>query len=151
MSHRLNHLSFGDDRELSRIKRSFSKQGILTPLDGTHKTKQSHMQHIGVTHYYYISIVPTSFLDLSNKVGSVYQFVANSNDLQTQHMPAMYFRYDISPVTVQFAQSRETFSHFLVSVCAIIGGVFTVAGIIDSIVHKSVVHILKKAEMGKLS
>jgi hypothetical protein len=32
-----------------------------------------------------------------------------------------------------------------VQICAIIGGVFTVAGIIDSLVHRSVVAILKKA------
>jgi len=38
----------------------------------------------------------------------------------------------------------------MVQICAIIGGVFTVAGIIDSIVHKSVTALLKKAELGKL-
>ena len=35
--------------------------------------------------------------------------------------------------------------------CAIIGGILTVAGIVDSIVNKSVVHVMKKFEMGKLN
>jgi hypothetical protein len=60
----------------------------------------------------------------------------------------VYFRYDLSPVTVKFSLEREGFFHFIVQICAIIGGVFTVAGIIDSVVHKSVVAILKKHEMG---
>jgi Endoplasmic reticulum vesicle transporter. len=46
---------------------------------------------------------------------------------------------------------KESFFRFLVQICAIIGGIFTVAGIIDALIHKSVVAILKKAQMGKLS
>ena len=60
------------------------------------------------------------------------------------------FRYDLSPVTVKFSLKKESFFHFLVQICAIIGGIFTVAGIIDSLIHKSIIHILKKAQMGKL-
>jgi len=51
---------------------------------------------------------------------------------------------------VTFTQKQEAFLHFLVQLCAILGGVFTVAGIIDGIFHKSIVALLKKAEMGKL-
>jgi len=69
----------------------------------------------------------------------------------TNSLPAIYFRYDLSPVFVTITQENKSFLHFLVQVCAIIGGVFTVAGIIDSVLHKSVQTILKKAEMGKLS
>ena len=39
---------------------------------------------------------------------------------------------------------------FFINICAILGGVFTVVGIIDSIVHKSVLILLRKAEMDKL-
>jgi len=66
-------------------------------------------------------------------------------------LPALYFRYDLSPVTVKYTQRKESFFRFLVQICAIIGGIFTVAGIIDALVHKSVVAILKKAQIGKLS
>jgi len=61
-----------------------------------------------------------------------------------------FSRYDLSPVTVKFTEFSGSIFHFVVQVCAIIGGVFTVAGIIDSIVHKSVTALLKKAELGKL-
>ena len=60
-------------------------------------------------------------------------------------------RYDLSPVYFTVTQEKNNFFHFLVQICAIIGGVFTVAGIIDSIVHRSVKTLLKKAEMGKLN
>lgn len=71
--------------------------------------------------------------------------------METHHLPALFFRYDLSPVTVRFTQYRENFLHFLVQICAIVGGVFTVAGIIDGMIHKSVVTILRKHQQGKLN
>jgi len=62
----------------------------------------------------------------------------------------LYFRYDLSPITVKFSRKSRSFSHFLVQICAIVGGVFTVLGLFNSIVHSSLKHILKKAEMNKL-
>lgn len=45
----------------------------------------------------------------------------------------------------------SSFGHFATNVCAIVGGIFTVAGIIDSIFHHSIYLIKKKIELGKLS
>jgi Endoplasmic reticulum vesicle transporter len=50
----------------------------------------------------------------------------------------------MSPVTVKFTQYEQSFLHFLVQLCAIIGGVFTIAGIADGLVHKGVRSIRKK-------
>ena len=41
------------------------------------------------------------------------------------------------------------FLHFLTSVCAIIGGIFTVAGIIDAFVYHGGQAIKKKVDLGK--
>ena len=65
-------------------------------------------------------------------------------------LPAVYFRFDMSPVTVKYTQYKESMLHFIIQICAIIGGIFSVTGIIDALVHKSVVAILRKANMGKL-
>ena len=58
-------------------------------------------------------------------------------------LPAVYFRFDLSPVTVRYWQYKEEFSHFFVQICAIIGGIFAVTGIIDGLIHKSVLYLLK--------
>ncbi|KRX08122.1 hypothetical protein PPERSA_01667 [Pseudocohnilembus persalinus] len=150
LSHKLNHLSFGKMAEINQIQKKFTK-GVLNPLDGTQKTKPEKMKNQGIMYQYYISIVPSIFEDLRGKIYNVFQFTSNNNELHTQHLPAVYFRYDLSPVTVRFKLVRESFFHFLVQICAIIGGVFTVAGIIDGMVHKSVKAIFKKAEINKLS
>jgi hypothetical protein len=66
-------------------------------------------------------------------------------------LPGVYFFYDLSPIMVQVKESRRSFFHFLTQLCAIIGGVFTVAGIVDRMVHATVQHVGKRAETHKFS
>lgn len=63
-------------------------------------------------------------------------------------LPTIYFRFDLSPVTVRYWQYKEVFTHFFVQICAIIGGIFAVTGIIDGIIHKSVLFLLKGGNSG---
>jgi len=53
------------------------------------------------------------------------------------------FNYELSPITVKYEQTSENFFDFILYISAIIGGVFTVAGIIDAIIHRSVSAIFK--------
>ncbi len=45
---------------------------------------------------------------------------------------------------------RRSFFHFLTEVCAIVGGVFTVAGMIDAFLYHGLRSLRKKQELGKL-
>lgn len=47
-------------------------------------------------------------------------------------------------------EHRESFLHFVTNACAIVGGVFTVAGILDATVYHSQRLIRQKAGIGKL-
>ena len=64
-------------------------------------------------------------------------------------MPAAKFDYDLSPMQVVVSQKSKEVYHFLTSLCAIVGGVFTVAGIFDSGFYQAS-RVLKKEKMGKL-
>ena len=81
---------------------------------------------------------------------------------------AIWFRYDLSAITVRYVDRRKPFYHFItmvkdkkllpisdlvcviLQICAIIGGTFTVAGLIDSIIFNAS-EIFHKLELGKLS
>lgn len=53
---------------------------------------------------------------------------------------------------VAFREEKSSFLSFLTSVCAIVGGVFTVSGILDAFVfHGSQVIQKKKVDLGKFS
>lgn len=61
----------------------------------------------------------------------------------------MYFFYDLSPILIQYTEVTISFSHFLTNLCAIIGGVFTIAGLLDSCVFHSLKTLERKIELGK--
>ena len=46
-------------------------------------------------------------------------------------------------------EARTSFLHFLTNVCAIVGGVFTVSGILDATLYHGQRLIRKKRELGK--
>lgn len=52
------------------------------------------------------------------------------------HLTGVFFIYDISPIMVKFSEKKKSLTYFLTSLCAIVGGVFTVAGIIDSAIYQ---------------
>jgi hypothetical protein len=51
-------------------------------------------------------------------------------------VPEAKFSYDLSPMAVVLEQKGRRWYDFITSLCAIIGGTFTVVGLFDSIVHK---------------
>ena len=49
-------------------------------------------------------------------------------------MPALYFNYHIGGLTVLVSPEGDSLSSFLIKLCAIIGGTYTIASFIDNIV-----------------
>jgi hypothetical protein len=52
-------------------------------------------------------------------------------------LPGVFFMLNHSPMRIIYSESRPTFGSFLTSICAIIGGVFSVASIIDTILYRA--------------
>lgn len=50
-----------------------------------------------------------------------------------------------------FTEERSSFLQFLTSVCAIVGGCFTISGIIDAFVFHGGQVMKKKVDLGKFS
>ena len=96
--------------------------------------------------------MPTTYTDIRGNSYYVNQFTSSTNEVPAQMMlPAIYFRFDLSPISVKYWQYKENIFHFIIQLCAIIGGIFSVTGIIDALIHKSVLVLLRKASEGKLN
>jgi hypothetical protein len=150
VSHTVHDLSFGEETPL--LTAMSGADAHLNPLRGVGKSAAViEGDDVGLSYEYFLTIVPTQFLKLNGEFYNSYQFVANSNEITGRYrVPAIYFRYDLSAITVRFTEKRKSFAHFLVQICAIIGGVFTVLGLVNSFLHSTLRTVLKKAEMGKL-
>ncbi|KAH0469208.1 hypothetical protein IEQ34_002440 [Dendrobium chrysotoxum] len=138
ISHRINHLSFG---------KKFP--GVVNPLDGA-QWKEPGLSGI---YQYFIKVVPTIYTDIRGRKIHSNQFSVTEHyrdgNVLSKSPSGIYFFYDFSPIKVIFTEENKSLLHFLTSICAIIGGVFTVAGILDSFIYHGQRAIKKKQELGK--
>ncbi|CAD5112590.1 DgyrCDS1803 [Dimorphilus gyrociliatus] len=139
VTHRIRHLSFGDEYP-----------GIVNPLDETEQIADQS----AVMFQYYVKVVPTTYVEVSGKEVKTNQFSVTKHrkfpNLGEQALPGVFIIYELSPMMVKHTEKARSFMHFLTSVCAIVGGVFTVAGLLDSAVYNSG-KIIHKFQIGKLS
>eukprot|EP00271_Cylindrocystis_brebissonii_P017873 TRINITY_DN4849_c0_g1_i2.p1 TRINITY_DN4849_c0_g1~~TRINITY_DN4849_c0_g1_i2.p1 ORF type:complete len:328 (+),score=44.75 TRINITY_DN4849_c0_g1_i2:107-1090(+) len=110
-----------------------------------------------VTHDHFLQVVKTDLMPLGesplfhlnpNPALQSYDYTSHSHTLQTPNVPVARFHYELSPMQILISEDRRSFSHFITNLCAIIGGVFTVAGILDSVLHGAAT-VLKKVQLGK--
>ncbi|ORY24393.1 ER to Golgi transport-related protein [Naematelia encephala] len=128
--------------------------GIVDPLEGvnvrTDELKSDFMFQ------YFLKVVSTNFVYLNGQEIPTHQYSVTQyeRDLKagnapgrdghghmTSHgvmgVPGLYLNFEISPMKVIHTETRQSFAHFLTSTCAIIGGVLTVASLVDSFIFSS--------------
>lgn len=120
VSHTIHDLSFGP-----------KYPGLHNPLDGTVRT----LRGASGTFKYYIKVVPTEYRYLSKEVlptnqFSVTEYFSPINEFD-RSWPAVYFLYDLSPITVTIKEERRSFLHFITRLCAVLGGTFALTGLLD--------------------
>ncbi|KAE8732171.1 Protein disulfide isomerase-like 5-4 [Hibiscus syriacus] len=155
MSHVISHLSFG--KTISPWLLSDAKR-LMPHLGRSHDrlNGQSFINHRELDENFivehYLQIVKTEVVtrksSRQHKLIQEYEYTAHSSLSQSIYIPVVKFHFKLSPMQVLITEDPKSFSHFLTNVCAIIGGVFTVAGILDSIFHNTI-RLMKKVEIGK--
>jgi len=151
-SHTIHRFSFDGDDEYNYWKaetgRAMRKRLGLNenPLDGVN-ARTSKAQYM---FQYFLKVVSTQFRSLDGNVMNTNQYSTtqferdltegNQGDtagIHVQHgvngVPGAFFNFEISPILVVHSDTRQSFAHFITSTCAIVGGVLTVASLIDSI------------------
>jgi hypothetical protein len=163
-SHTIHQWQFESDDEhiFSKGEKSkaFKKRlgTSVNPLDGaTGRTSKAQYMF-----QYFLKVVSTQFHTLNGEKITTNQYSmthferdlsegANGNTaggIHVQHgvsgLPGAFFNFEISPILILHTETRQSFAHFLTSTCAIVGGVLTVASIIDSILFATG-RVLKKS------
>ncbi|XP_077241504.1 uncharacterized protein LOC143882013 [Tasmannia lanceolata] len=138
ISHKINKLTFGEEFP-----------GVVNPLDGVQWIQQT----LSGMYQYFIKVVPTIYTDIRGRKIQSNQFSVTEHfrvaDGYPRPLPGIFLFYDFSPIKVIFTEEKVSFLHFLTSICAIVGGVFTVSGIVDAFVYHGQRAIKKKIEIGK--
>ncbi|KAL9403457.1 hypothetical protein Peur_000429 [Populus x canadensis] len=155
LSHVISHFSFGMKvlpRVMSDVKRLIPHIGRSHDKLNGRSFINHHDVGANVTIEHYLQVVKTEVVtrrsSAEHKLIEEYEYTAHSSLAQTVYMPTAKFHFELSPMQVLITENPKSFSHFITNVCAIIGGVFTVAGILDSILHNTF-RMMKKVELGK--
>uniref|UniRef100_A0A914DI00 Endoplasmic reticulum-Golgi intermediate compartment protein 3 n=1 Tax=Acrobeloides nanus TaxID=290746 RepID=A0A914DI00_9BILA len=142
-SHTIHHLSFGQPYP-----------GKTYPLD----ERTFISEKGGIMHQYYLKVVPTMFVYTVTDHGREefshqFSITRNQKDVLAgaSGLPGFFVQYEFSPLMVKYEEKRKSLSHFLVSLCAIIGGVYTVASLVDSFIYNSSRVVQKKIQMNKFT
>jgi len=129
-SHEINSISFGD-----RVP------GVLSPLDGTTKI----VRHGAFMFHYYIKLVPTVFTSRWGDEVYTNQYSATDSARNVQvrsgelaGLPGVFIVYDFSPFLMQKTEKTKPWSYIFTSICAIIGGVFSIASLVEMLVNSFV-------------
>lgn len=105
------------------------------------------------THEHYLQLVKTTLEPLGGNPAAAYdayEYTVQSHSYVSEmsDIPAAKFTFQTSAMQVVVQEQGRRWYHFLTTLCAIIGGVFTVCGILDNISY-STIKLIKKVELGK--
>lgn len=153
VSHIINHLSFGKPMSKYFIEHGLKNTpaGFLEttrPFDGN--VYVTHSEH--EAHHHYLKVITTEFDADSpyqkkykkNKgffkplePNRAYQILQSSqlSLYRSDIVPEAKFTYDLSPIAVSYSKKYRAWYDYLTSLMAIIGGTFTVVGMLESGIH----------------
>ncbi|CEP11468.1 hypothetical protein [Parasitella parasitica] len=143
LSHTIHKLKFGPDSK-------DETETILAVTDALAGVSKAAGEGRAVFQYF-VKIVSTRLFPITGIPTLTNQYSVTQNDVEGAKggLPGVFFMLEISPMQISYKETRKSFSSLLTGVLAIIGGVYTVAGLIDRVVYRAEKAYKKKVELGK--
>lgn len=140
LSHVVNHLSFGPvltnamNRKVLDVPEEYFSVESTQPMD----TNMYVNTKLHQAFHHYLKVVSTN-LQLGRQYRGrdsilAYQIVQSSQIMQyfEEDVPEARFSYDLSPMAVVISTKGKKWYEFITSICALIGGTFTVLGLVSA-------------------
>lgn len=155
--HKIHRFSFGmfDEFAIERTSRG-RKNGPLKKQLGIIDALNGQVARTLTSQYmfqYFLKVVPYEVHKINGRQMSTYQYSATSygRDLNDQDhangaghivrsiegIPGVFFNYEVSPLRVIHAEWHHSVWHFVSNLFALIGGIVTVAGLIDGAIYRA--------------
>jgi len=138
-SHTINKLSFGSEDYGNSLQNTIKKRAPGP-----------------VKYQYFLNVVATNVKKTNGEVLETYQYSATQHEQDIKEneestLPGIFFNFKISPMLITLTHQRKSFTGFLTSLCAIVGGIITVAGLVDSVIYNAERTLRQKVDLGKAS
>ncbi|OMJ77479.1 hypothetical protein SteCoe_22915 [Stentor coeruleus] len=132
IGHFIHNLSIGNEDLTHLIESEFETNEILSIYNQTSKELPT------TTRYdYYIKIIPLEFINEPlDQITNTYQFYMISNTINSPGwVPSIFFRYDFESITTKYTKVNKKLGPFIVSLCAILGGFFTLSTLANKLIN----------------
>jgi hypothetical protein len=118
--------------------------GQVCPLDGVTSAPTERV----AAFTYHVRVVPTVYEPLRgahvhSRQYATTDFVQEVDVAPAGHAgghshaaPGLWIRYDFSPALVRRVEVRRSALQYLTGLCAILGGVFALSGVVDTVLHR---------------
>jgi len=165
-SHHVRHLSFGayfpgqhnplDSTSRVFLNGSSEMRYLIQVCVGIQSSTYTIEQH-RARRRCSVQVVPSEFVALNGSVvkSNLFSVTEHARTLhwETQGfaLPGVFLSYDMSSLKVELDERRgASVRQSIARICALVGGVYTVGGILDKLVYHSLLHVGKQ-RVGKLS
>lgn len=125
----------------------------MNPLDGVEKVASS----AAALYQYYLKVVLTEVATSAYPAGSqLYQYSLTERQMVVDHeagahgVPGIYLKYEIDGLKVEVREGGGTCWQFAVRLCAILGGVLAISGLLNQIAT-GVVDVVTGRYVGQIS
>jgi len=151
VTHTVNHLSFGPF--LSETAWIVLPPDIAQAVGSLDDKSFAAEDKVPTTHEHYVKVVK-NVVELPPSWGiqpvEAHGYVVHSNRIQRfAEVPTVRINYDILPILVHVKASYESTYHFFTQLCAIVGGMFTISGMVAWWVEGGLSSLLGKSESDK--
>ena len=125
LSHTINHLSFG------RLHKHAYINSVFGPGPHTNFAPYDHTSHSSQSHMYVSKVIPITYIDESMQdTQHSYHYSMTYKPVPDVRKPFLTLRYDVETVTVTYTLKTFDWKHFAVHICAVLGGVYVLYGLL---------------------
>jgi hypothetical protein len=128
----------------------FGMSSLPNPIKGL-EVRMSDTE--ATTFSYFLRLVPVYTRYNNGKSNNGFQLVATRHHRKNAgegSLPIVTFHYDFSAMAITKVQRRRPLSSFLTGLCAVIGGLYTVSAIVDSLMYRAERGLMAKQGFGKV-
>jgi len=129
---------FNTSHEIHSIRFGDFVQGTWSPLDGVGKI----VKHGAYMFHYYFKLVPTVYVSRSGEEVYTHQYSVTDaarnvpvRNGELTGLPGVFLVYDFSPFLMRKVEKTRPWSYIFTTICAIIGGVFSIASLAEMLAH----------------
>ncbi|CAG9335288.1 unnamed protein product [Blepharisma stoltei] len=134
LEHTINSIQIGDEKWNEKIGKYFNNSEIKMKK---YFKETFEEEELGFRHEHVMKITPVQY-EAENEIYNFYEFSMNSlSSRSSSEVSTIYYRYDFDCISMKYSIEEKFTSQFIITLCSILGGIFSLISFIDILIDKN--------------